>query len=178
MDSDSVSQAIESLLFGVRRSVRYHNRRRMFFDRWRVTTSAISVVFGSAAIVSISGMSNTRIATFSAVIVTLFSAVDLVVGTAKAARDHADLARRFISLEQEINNSPAIDQESLIRLTNTRLDIEKDEPPVLRVLDTLCHNEMLRSMGFGKEKFIKVGLFQRIFSQFFDFREDSLRSST
>ncbi len=174
MDNDIATQK-HNLLFGVRRSVRYHNRRRMFFDRWQTVTSWISVVFGSATVITVIEANNPKLAVGMAAIVTFSSAVDLVVGTVKAARDHYDLAKRFISLEQEIISVQEMDEKSLIRLKNARLDIEKDEPPVLRVLDTLCHNEMLRSMGYDKEEFKKVGLTQRFFSPVFDFREHSIQ---
>lgn len=173
--NDDIAIERHNLLFGVRRSVRYHNRRRMFFDRWQTVTSLISVVFGSATFFAVIGTNNPNIAAVTAAVVVFFSAVDLVVGTVKVARDHYDLAKRFITLEQEIISVQELDEKSLIRLKNARLDIEKDEPPVLRVLDTLCHNEMLRSMGYDKEEFKKVGPIQRFFSPMFDFREHSIQ---
>lgn len=166
---------VHNLLFGVRRSIRYHSRRRMFFDRWQTVTSAVSVVFGSATVVTILGANSPKFAVMAAVVVTLASAVDLVVGTAKAARDHSDLAKRFISLEQAINGTQELDERTITQLENSRLDIEKDEPPVLRVLDTLCHNELMRAMGYDHHDFKRVAWYQRFFAQFFDFREYSIQ---
>lgn len=170
-----ITVRVHNLLFGVRRSIRYHSRRRMFFDRWQTVTSAVSVVFGSATVATILGANSPKFAVMAAVVVTFASAVDLVVGTAKAARDHSDLAKRFIGLEQAINGTQELDEKTMTQLENSRLDIEKDEPPVLRVLDTLCHNELLRAMGYDHDDFKRVAWYQRVFAQFFDFREYSIQ---
>ena len=70
------------------------------------------------------------------------------------ARKHNDLAREFIALEQEAIAPDATDRLSQIR--NQRLSIEADEPPIYRVLDTICHNEVMRSLGHQDEDLIKV----------------------
>ncbi len=166
---------IHNLLFGVRRSIRYHNRRRMFFDRWATFTSAISVIFGSATVLALlKGQGGELYAALAATTVTLFSAVDLVVGTSKTARLHADLSRRFIGLEKEIIATPSPTEDDMIRLAGSRLDIEADEPPVLRVLDSLCHNEMLRAMGYDKEQFLRIRWYQRIAPNLIDIREHAI----
>ncbi len=57
--------------------------------------------------------------------------------------------------------------------TLERLEIEADEPPIKRVLDTLCHNELARAIGEpSQEK--PVRFLQRLFANFFDFRADRL----
>ena len=37
--------------------------------------------------------------------------------------------------------------ESLVELRTRRLDVEAAEPPVYRVLDVLCHNELVTALG-------------------------------
>ena len=41
------------LLFAVRRSVRYHERRRRFYEAWNVATVAFGVLGGSVAATAI-----------------------------------------------------------------------------------------------------------------------------
>ena len=109
--------------------------------------------------------------------VTLFSAIDLVVGTSKMARLHEFLARRFIDLEKKIISIPQeqFSANDFNQLTTERLDIEADEPPVKQVLDSLCQNELLRSMGYGREEFVHVAIYQRLFAQFFDIMEHRIK---
>lgn len=61
-----------------------------------------------------------------------------------------------------------ISTSRLATLTNRRLAIEADEPPILRMLDTLCHNELLCAMG-QEDEIIKVGFWHRCFAQIFHF---------
>jgi len=170
-EQERLDEKLYALLFGVRRSIRYHNRRRMFFDRFNLITKALSVVFGSATIYTVLSQTSPKATIGAAAIVTLFSALDLVVGTVRMARLHDDLARRFIALEKEIVQTIHPTEENLARFTAQRLDIEADEPPVYRVLDALCHNELARAEGHPQEEFAKIRLYQRWFAQFFDIGE-------
>ena len=46
---------LHNLLRGVRRSIRYHNRRRRFFDGFDKFAKILSVIGGSAAIAAVVG---------------------------------------------------------------------------------------------------------------------------
>ena len=59
-------------------------------------------------------------------------------------------------------------------LKEGRLDIESDEPPVLRTLDVICHNELAKSMG-RDDSIYKVGFFKRRLAQFISFDSSGLR---
>ncbi|HFI3295736.1 TPA: hypothetical protein ACGPXS_004920 [Escherichia coli] len=165
----------EGLLFDVRRSVRYHNRRRAWFDRLDQATNVLSLIFGSTAIYGVLSQSNKNLAMLSAAVVTIFSAINLVVGSSRRARAHFDFARKFFELEQKMILVPEITEESLRTITSERLSIEKDEPPVLRVLDSICYNEQILSMDYPKDQMIVVGFWQRLFSPVLDFQASKLR---
>lgn len=173
IDAKEIGDMRHSLLFGVRRSVRYHSRRRQFFDRYRLFTNAVSVIFGSAAIAAVLSPLGKEYTVGAAAVVTVFSLIDLVVGSARMARLHEDLGRQFIELEKETISiaEGQFTEENALRLTAARLSIEADEPPVKRVLDSLCHNELLRAMGYGREEFVKVRWYQRLFAQLLDIQE-------
>ena len=67
---------------------------------------------------------------------------------------HADLYRRFIDLECQLVAGPSA--ELVKSVTERRLAIEATEPPVLKVLDTLMHNELKRANGDKKSEQIEV----------------------
>lgn len=149
------------ILWDVQRSVRYHARRQAFFDRWRRVTSAVGVIFGSAAAVDLLNVGGHVVATVAAFIVAVVSAFDLVVGTGEMARRHDDLRRRFIALEAKIEALDEPTREQVAELCVERLTIEMDEPPTYRALDILCWNEqaiatdrahLVRSVG-GWQRF-------------------------
>lgn len=171
----SIEDDWHGLKFGVRRSVRYHNRRRAFFDRLDKITNMVSVIFGSAAVFGVMDVNFKTLALTAAAMVTVTSAVNLVLGSSLRARDHADFARRFIALEKEMEIHAPI-AETLKRLTAQRLDIESDEPPIMRVLDCLCHNEQMRAQGYSPEQFAKIRWWQSLFAQIVDLREDLIKA--
>ena len=119
------------LLWDVRRSVRYHNRRRAWFERWHHGTLIL-------AIVALSGLYET-VATFGII----FLATNVVCRFADRASDHKIFAARFRVLEHKL--IPQRPDEDLDRLDLERLEIETEEPPVKRLLDVLCHYELWKA---------------------------------
>ncbi|MBF0426859.1 MAG: hypothetical protein HQL66_13685 [Magnetococcales bacterium] len=162
------------LLFGVQRSIRYHSRRRRFFDTWGRITDTISVVFGSTSATAIFQGWH-RLGLAAGFTVAFFSAINLAVGTVNASRTHHDLVRRFSELEKRIIANLSPSEEELVGWERTRLDIEMDEPPVLYVLDSICHNEMLRAEGSTDPR-VPIAWYQRLFANFFDIRQHTIES--
>ena len=132
----------DAILWDVQRSIRYHDRRRAFFDFWHRLTAAFSLIFASAAAATLMNATGHDIAIGAAFVVAVLSAVDLVVGTAEKARRHDDLRRRFIKLESDIQRNELPSSERLVTWREERLAIEMDELPIYRALDALCWNEL------------------------------------
>ncbi|AXF07303.1 hypothetical protein CUJ91_04735 [Paraburkholderia graminis] len=173
-DVSSLDDRWYHLLFGIRRSIRYHQRRRGFFDRCDQLGNVVSLIFGSAAIYGVLDKDYHALALVSSGLVTVLSAVNLVFGSAQRARAHHDLARKFTELESQMLGQPT--EEALKSSAEKRLVIEADEPPVLRVLDCLCHNEQMRSEGYSAKDMAKIRWWQRCFAQVMDLREDLIQS--
>lgn len=173
-DQEQLDLKWHNLLFGVRRSIRYHARRRMFFDRYRQFTSAMGVIFGSATIFTLLNDVSPMSPAIAAAVVTVFFAIDLVVGSAAKARLHDDLCRRFIDLERQMELAVGRDGQSLAQFTAARLEIEADEPPVHRVLDLMCHNELLHAMGYERKQFVRIRPYQRWLAPFFDVQDHKI----
>lgn len=168
MTSDHLETKIRGVLFDVRRSIRYHTRRRLFFDRINKWSDAITAIGGSGTIISILSSTGTKTpTTILAAITAIASVINLVFDTKGNARTHHDFARQFIQLEKQLIKQDITDTE-LINITAQRLDIEAEEPPVLRVLDSMCHNELLKAMGYDKTDFLQISIIQSFFSPFFD----------
>lgn len=175
----NVQDEYYGLLFAVRRSVRYHMHRRGFFEIFHALVLFIGVVGGSATVAALVAEASKDwslwVKLLPGAFVAVFSAADLVVGSIRKAWLHADLARRFIELERTMEAGREGPGEPLIlKWRDKRLEIEADEPRILRVLDTICHNEMLRAMDHPREEQIPIGFWQRCFAQLFDFGEHRL----
>jgi hypothetical protein len=164
---------IDTLLFNVRLSVRYHNRRRAFFDTFNLAANAFSVIFSSAAIAALRADSE-RFAVWSAIAITIISGFNLVLRTSERARQHHDLAKRFIALEQKV--VPATD-DTFSALYGEKLAIEADEPPPLNVLALVCHNDQIQAEGIDVKRKIKLRWWQRLFAHLADLPPDPLPPS-
>lgn len=155
------ASAYKDLLWGVRRSVRYHMRRvRSYDNRSRVATG-VAVLFASAAGAAALTNVDQSVAAVLSGVVALISTADLVTNNSRKARDHSDLSRRFVELEQALV-SAGPEANNYSEYVKTRLAIEADEPPVMRVLDLLCHNELARAEGHGPEEHYPIVGYERL----------------
>lgn len=170
MNYDAMTNEQYGLLFDVRRSARYHDRRAAFFERMQQINSGLTILLSGSVVFDLARPGDTPWWMYLlAVVAALFSVWDIAVGYSKMADKHRSLRVRWISLESElINADPA---NSWIGYTAKRLEIEKDEPPVYRALDVLCHNELLVADNHGKPKeapgWFKVSPIKRWTSQIF-----------
>lgn len=168
----------DRLLFDVRRSVRYHDRRVSFYDRSHKLVLFIILAAGSTGMAAfateMAASLPIGVKLLPGALVSVAAALDLVLGFPYKARLHDQLKQRFVLLESWMHRRRSESPEALAEWTASRLEIEANEPPVLRVLDTLCHNELLRAMGYPSSEIVEVKFYQRIFSSLFDLRADAL----
>ena len=143
MEIDHLSDEQYGLLFDVRRSARYHDRRSGFFTKMHQLTGVLTVLLAGSVIFDIARPGDSpfwllALATLGAGL----AAIDFVVGYATRATTHRELKNRWLDLEMAMIDGDLTEQTwHAYRLE--RLRIEKDEPPVYRALDLLCHNELL-----------------------------------
>lgn len=152
MNLKDLDDAQYGLLFDVRRSVRYHDRRRGFFDRLHRLTNLLTILMAGSVLYDLGKTGETAgwLVVLSAA-AALLAALDMVVGYSAWARRHHDLKTRFCALEIDMLSgglAPATWQAYAVR----RLQIERDEPPVFRALDLLCRDELLIAEGITHER--------------------------
>ncbi|WP_447781185.1 hypothetical protein [Pseudomonas plecoglossicida] len=172
--ADSLQIDWDRQIFAIRRSIRYHLRRTAYFDALDKVTNMASVMFGSAAIYGVLSKKAESLALVMSALVTFISTINLVVSSAQRARAHADFVRQYVDLEKRLLSPPS--EEELLSIRQDRLTIEASEPPVLHVLNAMCHNEVMRSMGYDHTELASIGACQRLFAHFFDFREHKIRA--
>ena len=158
------------LLFGVRRSVRYHSYRRQFYLNTQSVFSFVILLFGSASIVKLFEGSRAEawFASVAPVVITTLAALSLVYRLSEKASLHNDLYRRFVDLEKKFHQQADWNEEVLDRLNQHRLGIEMDEPATYHALDRLCHNELVKSEG-RPEHTVGLSAFHRLFRNFLRF---------
>jgi hypothetical protein len=174
--TEALADRWHSMQFSVRRSIRYHQRRRSFFDRLDKISNMMSLIFGSVAVYGTLQKNAENVALIASGLVTVFASVNLVLSSAIRARDHADFTRKYVELEKLMLGAES--EERLLKVAARRLSIEAEEPPVLHVLNAICHNETMRAMGYAKEDLTKIGPLQRLVAQFFDLCESDIQNPT
>ena len=126
--------------FNVARSLRYHAYRRSFWDSVDNGAKILTIVSGTAVLVSIVGF-NGFAATALAFIVAFASALDVVLGFSARYRTHDSLYRAFSQLAQNIAANPHPDDLAIAQWRARRLEIEMDEPGVMDWLERRCAAE-------------------------------------
>ena len=145
---DQLDERTYDLFFAVKRSVRYHDRRRRFYEIWNSITVGTATVGGSSAVTAFLAMPEPAwLPAALAAIVAFMGAIDLVVGTARSANRHGDLARQFISLEMKFAHGHNLEDSEHEERVSERLRIESSEPTALRLLDVMCHYDIKLSEG-------------------------------
>ena len=177
--SKDIDVSQDGLLFDVRRSVRYHDRRQGFFLLLRNVADFCVFVLGSTTVLFLAEAIGEGWPMLPKLVIplvaTLITGVALVFQVGPKAAHHESLKRRFNVLEQRlIKHRHSLSEELLRELQQERLIIEADEPPVLRVLDTLCHNELVWAMNLDEKETKEVTSPQRLFAHFFDFQKKRL----
>ena len=171
----------DDLLFDIRRSVRYHDRRQGFYQGVQNLALLLAFLFGTATVATFGAAIGKDLPVWvrllPALATSMLTGIALVYRVAEKAWLHQDLKREFIGLEirLELSRDEASD-ELIAHVQADRLAVEAREPKVLRVLDTLCYNDVMRATGSKKKQLIEVGSFQRACAHLFDFREHTLHA--
>lgn len=135
------------LLFDVRRSIKYHDVRRAFYEIWHRVTNFVTILMAGSVIFELAKPGESPGWLVLLGVLAAFAAIsDMVIGFSTKASKHSILRSEFCDLEREILSGDLSD-ETWGKHRIRRLDIEKDEPPVYKVLDGLCRNAILKSEG-------------------------------
>jgi hypothetical protein len=160
-----MKNSYDCLLSDVCRSIRYHSKRAAFFGYIVRFTKAFSLFTGFGTITALIGESYV-LSIVCGAFVALVSALDLACGFSDREKLHDDLKRRFIHLEKDLVLGESKATEEWIKLkTSDRLMIEVDEPPVIKTLDIICHNEQAIAQGNRKDVY-HLNWLRKLFKQF------------
>lgn len=151
--------------FAIRRSVRYHVRRRAFFETCHAAVMFCIILLSSGSLVAVfTDVGKAEWCIYTGLALTVLGTIDLVIGFSRRAKDHEVLNKQFHSLLIEMQmEKPSV--ERLQQWKRKRLNIEAEEPPIYRALDVSCHNEEVMAMGVPKEQF-KLSRCQKLFMHF------------
>jgi hypothetical protein len=117
----TVDPQINALAIEVDNSIRYHNRRRAFFEWLHRSSMFLVILLGLAAMAK-------WFSTLSGLITTVIGTANLVVGFGSRARDHQILAQRFSELLRRIRVAYNPTESDVRAWRDDKLEIDADEP--------------------------------------------------
>lgn len=169
IDTDDFDDKTFQLYAGINRSTRYHNRRRMFYERWNaITISLVSVILAVGSVYQFTQPE--PIVGFVLAAASAWCVIDAALGTSRKANLHNELATSFIGLEKKFAIGRSLSDDEYQEIVKARLDIEVREPPVLYLLNELAVREFERSVGSEIEK-ISLNPLRRLAMHFFSFQD-------
>ena len=168
------------LIFAVKKSVLYHSKRQQIFGRFSFIIKLITTLFGVTTLALIIKNLGYSYTLFSSALVAVAATLDLILKPSDKSNQFQVLSRSFIDLERAINSVPTKDftEYNLIEFTNKRLEIESQEPPKLKILDLICHNELTFSMDYSKDYLVDIKGYQKLFAHIIDLNFGSIQDAT
>ena len=159
------------LLFGLRVSQRYHERRWQFFLSCNQMVSFVAVFASTTGAIALLFL-DWSWAWVLVVAVAAVGLADLIYGSARKAGQHAVLKREFVLLERQMILLDC-SEEALKKMVAARLVVEANEPPIKRNLAKMAHNDVLRSMGYGPKEKLSISWIKRQLAHIVDIGPDT-----
>jgi len=155
------------LWFGINRSVRYHRKRQSFYETLD-TWSDIALLLMGSGVVALTIQCSYGLQPLVGIAVVATSILKLKLGFGRRVGAHDRLVYAFTRLQKELESTD--DEKVVRRVYLERVDLEESEPPVMRGLDVICHDELLVSIGRDdpKER-VSVSWFQRFAANLLSF---------
>ncbi|WP_416462535.1 hypothetical protein [Sphingomonas sp. VDB2] len=152
--------------FSLSRLIRYCGKRQRFFDGLHRLSLFINTIAGSSAFVTIIA-NMPHVAAWLTAIVAVVSALDNVVGFSERARLYAQQRSRYYELYCDlVKSKPSGFVEDVYK--ERKLRIDRDNPPILRVLDVVSRNEEDISRGHPYGETIFISKFRYFMRHFMD----------
>lgn len=173
-----IDKQVKDLTFNIERSIRYHSRRQAFFETFDTVVNTTNLILGSSAV---AGLVTDRLEDwFVGVLsagVAIVSFINIAMRSSAKSSLHAQLQQRYIDLLKLILRLDPTNETcgpGLKRCIEKRLDIERDEPPIYRVVDILAHNDQVRAQGGPDTHIWRVPAFKAATANFWHYETDSL----
>ena len=164
--------------FGVNRSVLYHRKRQAFYESLD-TWSDIALLLMGSGVVALGVQDSDRLQLLVGIAVAAMSVVKLILAFGRRAGTHSRLVYAFTRLQIELEATSGGDDAVIQRVCSERLALEEGEPPVMRGLDVICHNELLVSIGLDDpQERVPVSRFQRFAANLLSFSRTRFAKGT
>ena len=164
-EREQIADEVWGLDFDVAKSLRYHSYRRSFWEAWAYISKLLTIVSGTAVLVTLVG-DKTAAAMALSIVVAITSSADVVFGFDTKARKNDSLYRNFSLLAQKIIDLRDPTAADVAALRRARIEIEMEEPGKVDLLERRCAGEEARARGCNLRPSWQLTTWQIRLSQF------------
>ena len=176
MSTERVADDMHALLFAVRKSRRYHMHFELSYSRWDTFGTFLTALTGSATAAAALGA--TEWVGLLSIATAVVAAFVFSLRTTARALLHREFSQKFTALEIEIRQAgESTDRATFNELLARRLEIEMKEPPPVKSVNLLCHNEEVMAGGFDPNTKVPVPMHKRLIACLFGLRLDFIRDA-
>jgi hypothetical protein len=161
LQREPILEPLVALDFTVHASMRYHAKRRAWFDGLHRSAMVVVALGSAAAATAIPGGPIDTAAALT-IAVAVAAALELFFAFADRARSADMLYRRFNALATEIAETNTVDDETLRRWDKRRLLIRADCEERLLVLHRICYNLEAEARGYADDVLYEIKSWQRL----------------
>lgn len=161
----SPSQKWWALDFAVAVSIRYHAKRRSFFESLNIGKKWLTAMSGAAIAAALFQKIGSPWYEILGFLISGLSLADLAIDFSRRARMYEDLGKRFNKLHADMTR---VNYSLTDDFHRQRLEIERDEPEPLYCLSLICHNEEAIARGYDDQVY-KIPTFKRYLRHFYSF---------
>ena len=157
----------QNLIYDIRLSALYHQKRARFFDLVDKVCSSVAIFGGASAFAAVA---KPEIVQWLGATIALTSTANLVADVPGKSRRHSELVAAFRALEAEIERKGPLEfqRADLNEWAAKRAALEASEPAALTVLVAICQNELARALD-QKNKIVPLPWFKKCLAQWLDF---------
>lgn len=163
---EPTEDAVAELKFAALRNSIYHTKRRDRLERVSRLVNFLILLAGTAVATSFLtafGIDEKINALVLGGATTVLAGLGLVYDFAVRAKDHEHLAKSFYELLSDILGTAHPSEEKLAEWRRRFSKVVSEEPPPLRALSALAHNEALQILDGDDAPILKVTWYERAF---------------
>lgn len=159
----SPAEAFDDLMFHVDVSIRYHTRRRRFYENGQQVALFTGLMFALGTVHELMELIPAHLRILLGVAGAVVIVLSIIARAGAKASEHNDLKRRFIELQTEMERGRGSATEDHVKeWVAQRLSIQTDEPPINRVTHAFAYNELVRSKGMKNPRYVTIRWYHRL----------------
>jgi hypothetical protein len=147
---EALRKELKDLKFDLNCSVRYHASQQKFYENVDFVVNTANLVLGSWAVFTLISPLSKGAVVWATAIVALLSFINLSLRSAERSARHSQFRQQYFDLLRKVRRVDLSGQsakQDLLACQDSRLVIEREEPPVNDVVNLIAYNRQMIAQG-------------------------------